>query len=304
MLTLALACALGAGTPLTEGRRLFDALEYQAAATALEKARHAPGLRADERREVLDLLGRAYVALGHREEAELAFAELLREAPDAALPEDASPKLQDVFSAAKRRVYPPGTVTLVDRPAPTGELLVQLIDPWREAAQLTLGERASPQAAYVERRAAAAPTVRFTLDPSTRELYVSAFGAAGQLLGTLYSAAAPRALAGPATAAPAPAIELLPPQAEAAAQQASPRWPGWVVGATAVALAATGLTLKLLSDADDRASRAAEVGAPGHFAVDAQRLNARARAQAVASGVLFGVAAAAGLAAVVVVVAL
>lgn len=136
---------------LEEGRRHYHALEFEEAIVQLEIARKVPTDDRSERFEVLDLLGRCYVATGRRAKAEAAFTDLLLADPQRALGADTSPRIREAFDAAKQRLYAADYVELRKVPSPAGELRFELVDPWRQVTEVALVVPGAPE----ERRTAA-----------------------------------------------------------------------------------------------------------------------------------------------------
>lgn len=118
--------ALAANPYLTEGRRHFANLEFEAAAAALVVAIEQPGLTQDERREGFDLYAQSLLASGRTDAAEKAYTRLLVDDAYAPAPR-AAPKVIECFTRAKRLAWPPPAVTLTHRLEP---LVVTVFDPW------------------------------------------------------------------------------------------------------------------------------------------------------------------------------
>src|SRR5688572_29120142 len=83
--TLSVALALQANPYLDEGRALFKKVRFVEALQQLTLARQVSSSTPEERREVLDLLARTYLAVGREREAAEAFTDLLRDDPHAQL---------------------------------------------------------------------------------------------------------------------------------------------------------------------------------------------------------------------------
>src|SRR5579862_8255229 len=108
MLALALlaACISNAEPTLDEGRELFRALKYEEALSKLEQAVELPNLATAERREAFDLLARTWAALGNLPRAQAVYGQLLLHDANAPSPDDAAPKIREVFRAAKVALFP------------------------------------------------------------------------------------------------------------------------------------------------------------------------------------------------------
>lgn len=140
----AISLVVAVNPHLDEGRRLYEQLKYPDAEARLRVAAQSPTNTPEEQAQIADLLARALIAQGRAADAERTWAELLEKQPHAPDPAGASPKIRDVFSRAKRSVYPEGFVKLERRPAAPGRYEADLIDPWNLVASVTLG--AAPQA--------------------------------------------------------------------------------------------------------------------------------------------------------------
>ncbi len=262
---------------LDEARSLVGALRFGEAISRLEVARQVPSLTAAQRREVIELLAYCQVAEGQRDAAEATYIELLRAEPSMELEKErSSPKVLEVFEAAKRALYPPDYVRLEETPSPAGRVQLRLVDPWRRVTSLVRFERrdAGPWREVVSE-------LSFPLQVavgSALEWYVEA--RAGDAVAALVATAeAPRRVEAPRIVQSAtPLVEGANPRRVAGVV---------VIGVAIVAAAfATGLAVngwKLRQDARDMTR------APGDFA-DTARAAERdgATQQAVSTGLFIG----------------
>lgn len=125
-----------------EARALISQLKFAEAIERLEIARKVRGLDESEQKSILELLAYCQIAEGQREAAERTFVELLELDPAIELSKDvASPKVVDVFTAAKQAHFPAGYVRLEERPSARGSVTVRVLDPWHEVLRVVLLER-------------------------------------------------------------------------------------------------------------------------------------------------------------------
>lgn len=125
-----------------EARALMSQLKFAEAIERLEIARKVRGLDDGEQKSILELLAYCQIAEGQRDAASATFIALLELDPAAELSREvASPKVSEVFDAAKRAHFPEGYVRLEERVSARGSVLVRLIDPWRQVARVVLVQR-------------------------------------------------------------------------------------------------------------------------------------------------------------------
>lgn len=92
---------------LSEGRRRYADLDFDAAVEALRRALAAPGLSEAERLEALEYLGCAYVVLERNDSARSAFGEMLRLDPYRVLREPTgSPRIRSFVDRLRARLVP------------------------------------------------------------------------------------------------------------------------------------------------------------------------------------------------------
>ena len=215
-------------------------------------ARKVPTNSLQQTLEILDLIGRCYVASGQRPRAEEAFTELLRLAPEAEMDPGLSPKILEVFSSVKSRLYRAGEVTLslVDS-AP--RLRLKCIDPWRQATSVVLRTRTKSSPTWRETtldRRGDLYVFDWSNETDERLWYAEARGR-GRVVATLGSAEAPnRQLGAPALAA-----------APVAASRVSARRAGMYVSVgVALTLAVAGAVLWTASRSHETQAKRAEFG--------------------------------------------
>jgi hypothetical protein len=101
---------------LLKAMRHYEELEFEKALAVLKKLAGTPGLAREDRVQVALYTGIVAGQLGDTQQAEASFVRALKEERNAQLPEDASPKIQQIFQAAKDRLYgqpPPPKLTAV-----------------------------------------------------------------------------------------------------------------------------------------------------------------------------------------------
>src|SRR6185312_7037503 len=95
------ASASAANAKLEDAKAKLERLQYSSAAEELKQARQQDSLSHDDLLQILELQGVTAAALGHGDEAELFFRELVVLAPDFKLPKRWGPKIQTSFFGAK-----------------------------------------------------------------------------------------------------------------------------------------------------------------------------------------------------------
>lgn len=298
------ALLLASNPYLAESRQLYESLRYEKAISRLELARKVPTTSNDERREILDLLARSYAASGQLDKAEDAYAELLSKDPHAPSPDEAAPKIRQVFSKAKERLYPTTYVRVRAESAPEGEVAVAVIDPWDQITSVVLFEEqqgsgySDTSMSYDNHRAHGPFVVK---DPPHR-YFVEARGADGEARARLGTADKPIVIEAPVVVAPKivevpqPREILIVPPPDTPSTPL-PSWVPWTVAGVAVTSAAVGTAFALAASKD-----AQSAGRAG-FADDTVRLDERARVRAVTANWLIGGSMVAGGAAAVLFVA-
>lgn len=273
---------------LDQGRTLARALQFAEAIEQLKVARQVPGLVRGQRLEVLELLARCQVAEGHREEAEDAYTELLGLEPAYQLDDKASPKMQQLFSAVKHRLYPEPWMKLLPQPAGPGEALVKVVDPYHRFAALVFQVRHDDGPWESHNVALESSVGRLPLDVEpghTLDWYAEARDDSGAAVASWGSAAEPQHVVGTGSAGPV-LVETGTPRLQ--------RAPAWVAVAVAVAAAGAGAAFQVVSR--DEARKAHDrTRAPGNFSDTARAAESRAFTDAaVATGCFIGAGVAAG----------
>lgn len=125
-----------------EARALMSQLKFAEAIERLEIARKVRGIDEGEQKSILELLAYCQIAEGQRDAASATFISMLELDPSAELSREvASPKVSEVFDAAKKSHFPEGYVRLEERPSARGSVTVRLIDPWHEVIRVVLVQR-------------------------------------------------------------------------------------------------------------------------------------------------------------------
>ncbi len=270
---------------LDEGKRRFDALDYSGAIEQLKVARQVPGLTEAQTIAVMDLLARSEVAEGRRADAQKTFEELLVVAlafePDRGL----SPKILEVFDAAKAHVFPPDYFKLELQASPPGRARLRLIDPWTRAATFELNTRLDGEPAWrVENVSPEVGVLTLVLEaPALRTLewYVTARSATGDVVGTFGSALEPQHQA-------VPDIEAGPTQGSATLSRRLERWGGWAFAAGALGAAIAGGVMQGLSISEGRAA-IDRTKPPGNWVDTARATHSNAvRDAGIATGLFIG----------------
>lgn len=270
---VALSLAAAAANPWLESAKgAYARLECDQVLADLELARQVPTNDLPTQLAVLDYAGRCHVALGHRPQADAAFAQMLGLDPQAELDPALSPKIRDAFRATKLRLYPADYVSLKQLPASEGLLRAELADPWKRVATVVLGRWNQPAQRFEEEPLTAAGNVYLVRLTAGGAWFVEARTARGEALALLGKKSPPvLATALPSTATVAPPVLVETPAPAPAKTRSIVRWSALGVGAVA---AVAGVVL--WSVAGDTRAKAE---APGGWADDATRLDQQATAQ-------------------------
>ncbi|MFT3840255.1 MAG: tetratricopeptide repeat protein [Myxococcaceae bacterium] len=273
---------------LDQGRTLARALQFAEAIEQLKVARQVPGLEHGQRLEVLELLARCQVAEGHREEAEDAYTELLGLEPTYQLDDKASPKMQQLFSQVKHKLYPEPWLKLLPQPAGPGEALVKVVDPYRRFAALVFQVRHDDGPWVSHNVAVEASVGRLALDVEpghTLDWYAEVHDDSGAAVASWGSAAEPQHVVGTGSVGPV-LVETGTPRLQ--------RAPAWIAVAVAVAAAGAGAAFQVVSRNEARAAHD-RTKPPGNFSDTARAAEGRAFTDAaVATGCFIGAGVAAG----------
>ncbi len=104
MLSLVTIAVIAAVSPVQRAEQLYNQARYEDALKALGRSCQGANIRESEQVACEKLRAFALVALGRETEARAAFDRLIVANPDADLGADVSPKLQALFSSAKREI--------------------------------------------------------------------------------------------------------------------------------------------------------------------------------------------------------
>ena len=290
LVVVMLSFAARANPYFDEGRRSFDALQFRKAITQLEVARRVPPADEAERGRVLDLLARAYLAEGRTADAQGAWAEWLSHDPNATIDADSAPKVRDAFEAARRQVFQPDYFVLRELPSPAGTVRVEVLDPFRRAAQLEVFVRPANADAFTSLTMLLVPGVNVVPlgDAARVQWYAQARDATGATLASLHSAQAPGVSVSLALTAEAPVVQTEAPRL-------APTRIGAIVTAVVSVLAIGGtVALSQVAVASERQALDAS-RPPGDWADTARATHERANREASAAWGL-GIGAAVSLA--------
>jgi hypothetical protein len=276
-LAIAIALALGSAAaadpqardPLDEAKALQASLDYERALVIVDRE-IARGVASETRLVELDLLaGTLAAGLDHPDVAQAHFARVLALAPETRLPDGTSPKITAPFEAARARVVP-----LHVELAQVGDRVVATVgsDPAHLVAGLALHLAAEPGAPDD----VTAPSREVAVPLGRRALWAAAIDEHGNHLAELQ-------LRDVSLAPPAPAPIYA-------------RWSTWAI-ATGGALAVAGACAWRFGVAQDQWNDLERDG--GHDYSELAAVEARGRDWALAADVGFGLAAAAGVTAIV-----
>lgn len=242
---LILLLCLGAASPsggeraLVRAERLFDALEFDAAATAFQEALKEPASRDERLREWKGLaLSKAF--MGQGKQAQAFFEELLAIDPDAEVSRSMGPKIRKPFDAARKKMQgTPKAVLKVTR-REDGQVEAELEHALARVAQVAVYVRQPGEPSFqVTQGEAPGPVVAKASAERAVEAYAVALDEAQGVLVEQASATAP--LRFDATQEPPPAVKAAkePAREEVAVveDRHRPVWP-FVVGGVGLAVAA------------------------------------------------------------------
>ncbi|MFL5347559.1 MAG: hypothetical protein ACJ8AT_22465 [Hyalangium sp.] len=241
---LLLLLCLGAASPSGEERslaraeRLFDALEFDAAATAFDAALREPATREERLREWKGLaLSKAF--MGQGKQAQAYFEELLAIDPDADVSRSMGPKIRKPFDAARRKMQgTPRAVLKVTR-REDGQVEAELEHALARVTKVAVYVRQPGDASFqVTQGEAPGPVVAKAPAERAVEAYAEALDEAQGVLVLQGSATAPQRFE--ATKEPPPAVKAAkePVREEVAVEERHrPVWP-FVVGGAGLVVAA------------------------------------------------------------------
>jgi tetratricopeptide (TPR) repeat protein len=250
LLCLAAASASGEERALVRAERLFDALEFDGAATTFDAALREPGTRAERLRTWKGLaLSEAF--MGQSKQAQAHFEQLLSIDPDAEVSRSLGPKIRKPFEAARKKTQGNARTGLKVTRRQDGQLEAVLEQPPEMATEVVLYVRQPGEPAFkVTPGASPGPVVAPASARRAVEVYGVARDATQGILFEQGSAEAP--LRFDATEEPPPAVVAAqePAHDERLEESHRPVWP-FVVGGVGLAVAAgvvTGLVLSQPSE--------------------------------------------------------
>jgi hypothetical protein len=254
VLSLFLSAAQGdmvANPYLVKARGLYASQRFVEARGQLEIALEVPSMEPTQELETLDLLARCHIAEGKRALAEEAFARLLAHDPHWEPDRSTSPKILEVFDAAKSRLFARQYATFRELPAPPRHLRAAVLDPWKRIARVLLMSQSSGQKSWQERELLLADhVVAFDFDtaPQTERWYLEARDGAGETLARLGSSDEPFTL-DVRSRAPEEALSPRPAKPDPSSGPLSrmKRTSAWVAAGVALAAAAGGVVLQVQS---------------------------------------------------------
>lgn len=175
MLTLAVTAVLAAASPVQRAEQLYQQARYEEALKALPAS--CGNVRESDAVTCERVRAFALVALGRESDARAAFDRMLVRNPDVDLGADVSPKLQSLFSAAKRELAQVMSLTL--EPVTPGIATAGATAPWPLSVRVPGDVFLDALHAYV----ATASTSRYTevaLRPSQNGVYLGMYEPAGE----------------------------------------------------------------------------------------------------------------------------
>lgn len=254
VLTLCLSAAqgdLGANPYLVKARGLYASQRFVEARRQLEIALEVPSMESSQKVDALDLLARCQIAEGKRAQAEEAFARALTLDPHWEPDCSASPKVLEVFDAAKSKLFARPYAALRELVAPPMHLRAAVVDPWKCVARVLLVSQTVGQRSWLERELLLVEHVAsfdFGTAPQTERWYLEARDESGATLARLGSSKKPFPLE----------VRSRAPEEALAPQSVRPEPPGgthirakktsaWAVAGGALAAAVAGVVLLVQS---------------------------------------------------------
>lgn len=229
----------GGERALVRAERLFDSLEFDAAAEAFEAALREPGTRDERLREWKGLaLSKAF--MGQSKKAQGHFEDLLSLDPDAEVSRSLGPKIRKPFEAARKRMHGTPRAELKVMRRQDGQVEAVLENPLAMVTKLAVYVREPGQTSFqVTEGDALGPVVAKANAVRAVEAYAVALDSAQGVLFEQGSATSPKRF--DATEEPPPAVVAArePVREEPVIEERPPRavWP-FVVGGVGVAVAA------------------------------------------------------------------
>jgi len=240
LLCLVSTSAFGAERALIRAEKLFEALEFDAAAAAFEDALREPGTR-QERIRTWKGLALSEAFMGEAKRAQAHFEMLLSIEPDADVSRGLGPKIRKPYDAARKKLKEPKRAALSVERRDDGRVKVTVEDAPAVATELAVYVRAPGEPSFtVTEGAVPGPLLAEADAVRAVEVYAVARDAADGVLVEKGSAEAP--LRFEATRQPPPAVASARNAAreagsgEGSEERTRPVWP-WVAGSVGVVAA-------------------------------------------------------------------
>jgi len=288
-LVLLVGASARADDDLAEVHRLEGALDYDRALALVEKLIARGGADPARLADLHLLAGKLAAGLDRAAAAEDHFARVLALRPDTRLPDGTSPKLTVRFEAARIRGIPPlhvsatlarGLLVVAPEADPLGLVV---------GVQVDVVDRAGRRDQIAERAA-----LRVAIPPSSTATQVAALDANGNRVWVGPAPTGERSASAEPIAPPPH-----PPEHHDTPEGSSPfaRWSTWAIAAGAIGAIGGGFAWRSKSLQDQWNRLRAEDGQHDYSSL--QSIEHRGRTYAIAADISFGVAAAAGVVAVI-----
>jgi tetratricopeptide (TPR) repeat protein len=236
LLSLLSASAFGAERALVRAEKLFEALEFDAAAAAYQDALREPGTRA-ERIQAWKGLALSEAFMGEAKQAQAHFETLLSIEPEADVSRSLGPKIRKPYDAARKKMKEAQRAALSVERRDDGKVAVAVEHAPGVATELAIYVRAPGEPSFTMTEGAVPGPVLAEADAVRAvEVYAVARDAADGVLVEKGSAEAP--LRFEATQEPPPAVASARDAAreEGSEERTRPVWP-WVGGGVGVVAA-------------------------------------------------------------------
>ncbi len=236
LLCLVATSASGAERALVRAEKLFEALEFDAAAAAYEDALREPGTR-EERIQAWKGLALSEAFMGQAKQAQAHFETLFSIEPDVDVSRALGPKIRKPYDAARKKMKDAKRGALKVERRLDGRVEVLLENPPAVAMELAVYVRQPGEAGFtVTEGKAPGPVLAPAAAVRAVEVYAVARDAADGVLVEKGSAGAP--LRFEATEEPPPAVVAAQEAVheEVSEERSRPVWP-WVAGGVGVVAA-------------------------------------------------------------------
>jgi tetratricopeptide (TPR) repeat protein len=236
LLCVVATSAFGAERALVRADKLFEALEFDAAAAAYADALREPGTR-EERLRAWKGLALSEAFMGQAKQAQAHFETLLSIEPDVEVSRALGPKIRKPYEAARKKMKGQQRGVLKVERRQDGRVEVALEHPPAVATELAVYVRHPGEPGFkVTEGAVPGPVLAPAAAVRAVEVYAEAKDAADGVLVERGSAQAP--LRFEATEEPPPAVVAAeePPREEVSVERSRPVWP-WVAGGVGVVAA-------------------------------------------------------------------